>query len=137
MVTRVEDCVRTPLPRFEDWRGNLTVVEGTEHVPFAIRRAYWLYEVPGGEERTGHAYRRLEEFFIALSGSFDLVVDDGESQRTFQLNRSYYGVYVPSMIWRSLTNFSTNAVGLVLASEHYDEDDYLRSYDAFAAEKRR
>jgi oxalate decarboxylase/phosphoglucose isomerase-like protein (cupin superfamily) len=115
-----------------DPRGNLTPVEQTEDVPFEIKRAYWIYDVPGGAARGGHAYRILEEVFIALSGSFDLTVADGRGSTLRQtLNRSYYGVYVPSMTWRRLENFSTNAVCLILASRPYDEGDYLRDYEAF------
>jgi dTDP-4-dehydrorhamnose 3,5-epimerase-like enzyme len=115
-----------------DARGNLTPIEGARDVPFAIRRAYWIYDVPGGAVRGGHAYRTLEEVFVALSGSFDLSVDDGRGSTVRQtLNRSYYGVYVPSMMWRRLENFSTNAVCLILASEHYDESDYIRDYGEF------
>jgi hypothetical protein len=115
-----------------DPRGNLTPVEQTEDVPFPIRRAYWIYDVPGGAARGGHAYRTLEELFIALSGSFDLTVDDGLGSTVRQtLNRSYYGVYLPAMTWRRLENFSTNAVCLILASQPYDEGDYLRDYQTF------
>src|SRR2546423_11772381 len=109
-----------------DARGNLTPIEGTKDVPFAIRRVYWIYDVPGGAVRGGHAYRTLEEVFVALSGSFDLTVDDGGGSTVRQtLNRSYYGVYVPSMVWRRLENFSTNAVCLIFASQPYDEGDHL------------
>lgn len=115
-----------------DPRGNLTPVEQSEDVPFTIRRAYWIYDVPGGAARGGHAYRTLEELFIALSGSFDLTVDNGRGATMRQtLNRSYYGVYVPAMNWRRLENFSTNAVCLILASQPYDEGDYLRDYGEF------
>jgi dTDP-4-dehydrorhamnose 3,5-epimerase-like enzyme len=115
-----------------DPRGNLTPVEHNEDVPFAIRRVYWIYDVPGGSARGGHAYRTLEELFIALSGSFDLTVDNGRGSTVRQtLNRSYYGVYVPPMTWRRLENFSTNAVCLILASRPYDEGDYVRDYEAF------
>lgn len=131
----IDDCEVVGLPRIPDWRGSLTVIEGEEHVPFRIERAYWVYDVPGGEERGGHAYRTLEEFIVALSGSLDVVVDDGTGTRTIQLNRSYLGVYVPPLVWRSLTNFSTNAVCLVLASQPYAEGDYLRDRDAFMAAK--
>ncbi len=118
--------------KIPDPRGNLTPVEGAHEVPFAIRRVYWIYDVPGGASRGGHAYRTLEEVFVALSGSFDLVVDDGRGSTMRQsLNRSYYGVYLPAMVWRRLENFSTNAVCLILASQPYDEDDYLRDYAAF------
>jgi hypothetical protein len=115
-----------------DPRGNLTPVEGEHDVPFAIRRVYWIYDVPGGTARGGHAYRTGEEVFVALSGSFDLTVDDGRGSTVRQtLNRSYYGLYVPALTWRRLENFSTNGVCLVLASTPYEESDYLRDYDEF------
>jgi glyoxylate utilization-related uncharacterized protein len=123
------------LPRIPDRRGNLTFAESNSHFPFAARRVYWIYDVPGGAQRGGHAYRRLEEFIIALSGSFDVAISDGTNEWTFSLNRSYLGVYVPSMTWRELQNFSTNSVGLILASQHYDETDYIRDYGAFLAER--
>lgn len=127
----VGDCRRIDLPKILDARGNLTFVEGMKHIPFEIRRVYWIYDVPGGETRGGHAYRRLDEFLISLSGSFDVVLDDGAEKRTVQLNRSYYGLYIPRMIWRHLENFSTNAVCLILASTVYDENDYVRHYDQY------
>ncbi len=118
--------------KIPDPRGNLTPVEGRRDVPFSIRRVYWIYDVPGGAVRGGHAYRALEEVFVALSGSFDLTVDDGcGSTVRHTLNRGYYGIYVPAMMWRTLSNFSTNAVCLLFASRHYDEDDYVRDYDEF------
>jgi oxalate decarboxylase/phosphoglucose isomerase-like protein (cupin superfamily) len=120
--------------KIPDPRGNLTPVEGTADVPFAIQRVYWIYDVPGGALRGGHAYRTLQEVFVALSGSFDLIVDDGRGATVRQtLNRSYYGVYVPEMTWRVLENFSTNAVCMIFASRHYDEADYVRDYDEFRA----
>jgi hypothetical protein len=124
--------------KIPDPRGNLTPVEGGRDLPFDIRRTYWIYDVPGGATRGGHAYRTLEEVFVAVSGSFDLTVDDGRGSTHRQtLNRSYYGVFVPRMMWRRLENFSTNAVCLIFASQHYDESDYLRDYDAFCAERAR
>ena len=117
--------------KIPDPRGNLTPVEGEKDIPFRIRRVYWIYDVPGGAVRGGTAYRTLEEVFIALSGSFDLTVDDGRGSTVRQtLNRGYYGVYVPSMMWRRLSNFSTNAVCLILASKHFDEGDYI-DYDEY------
>ena len=117
-----------------DARGNHTPIEGSKDVPFPIRRTYWIYDVPGGAVRGEHAYRTLEEVFVALSGSFDLTVDDGRGSTVRQtLNRSYYGIYVPSMMWRRLENFSTNAVCLILASQPYDAGDYIRDYDEFCA----
>lgn len=119
------------LPRFLDHRGNLSVVEQHKDIPFAIRRAYWVYDVPGGEEREGHAYYRNEEFIIALSGSFDVITDDGRASVVFPLNRSYYGLYVPAGIRRTLTNFSTNSLALILASTPYDPSDYIYTRDDF------
>jgi WxcM-like, C-terminal len=120
--------------KIPDPRGNLTPVEGGLDIPFPIRRVYWIYDVPGGAVRGGKAYRRLEEVFVSLSGSFDLTVDDGRGSTVRQtLNRGYYGVYVPAMMWRRLSNFSTNAVCLIFASTHYDEADYVRDYDEFRA----
>jgi hypothetical protein len=125
-------CRLVELPKIPDPRGNLSFVEGHRHLPFSIKRCYWIYDVPGGEVRGGHAYETLEEFFIALSGSFDVVVDDGSSAPVhIHLNRSYFGLHVPHMIWRHLENFSTNAVCLILASQHYNEADYVRVYDDF------
>jgi hypothetical protein len=124
------------LPRIPDPRGNLTYVEPPTHVPFAVRRVYWIYDVPGGALRGGHAYRELKELIVALSGSFDVAISDGTNRWTFTMNRSYLGLYVPPMTWRELQSFSTNAVCLILASAHYDEADYIREYDAFLAERR-
>ena len=129
----VDDCTILQLPKIPDVRGNLTYVEGGVHVPFSIRRVYWIYDVPGGEVRGGHAYRTLQEVIIALSGSFDVLVSDGVNRRTIPMNRSYYGLYVPQMMWRQLANFSTNAVCLILASNPFDESDYIRRYDTFVA----
>ena len=119
------------LPKILDERGNLSFVEGENHIPFEIRRTYWIYDVPGGEKRGGHAYRELYELIIALSGSFDVVLDNGLEKKTFSLNRSYYGLYVPKMIWRQVENFSTNALALILASDTFDADDYIRDYEQF------
>lgn len=121
------------LPKVIDPRGNLSFIEGARHVPFDIRRVYWVYDVPGGQVRGGHAYRHNEELVVALSGSFDVVLDDGRRERIFPLNRSYYGLYVPRMVWRRMENFSTNALALVLASEPYSAEDYLRDHDEFKA----
>lgn len=121
------------LPKIEDHRGNLTFVEGNRHLPFEIARVYYLYDVPGGATRGGHAHRTLQQVFIALSGSFDVKLDDGKETRTYSLNRSYIGLYVPRMTWRELENFSSGAVCLVLASLPYDESDYLRKYEDFRA----
>ena len=119
------------LPKFLDTRGNLSFIEENNHIPFKIERAYWIYDVPGGEKRGGHAYRENEEFIVALSGSFDVVLDDGYERKAFSLNRSYYGLYVPKMIWREMVNFSTNSLALVLSSTKYDVEDYIRDYEVF------
>ena len=119
------------LPKIEDPRGNLSVIESGQHIPFEIKRTYLIFDVPGGQERGGHAYGRQVEFIVSLSGSFDVHIDDGETKETFSLNRSYYGLLVPAMIWRSMNNFSTNALCLVLSSTKFDESDYLRDYDDF------
>jgi len=119
------------LPKIEDPRGNLSFIEGNNHIPFAIKRTYLIYDVPGGQVRGGHAYKKLQEFIVALSGSFDVVLDDGKEKVTYSLNRSYYGLYVPKMVWRSMQNFSTNALCMTLASTIYDKDDYLRDYNNF------
>ena len=119
------------LPKIEDVRGNLTFIESEHHIPFEIKRVYWIYDVPGGQIRGSHAYKELHEFIVALSGSFDVVLDDGKGKKKFSLNRSYYGLYVPNLIWRSLENFSTNSLCLILSSRHYSEDDYVRNYDEF------
>ncbi|WP_019208910.1 sugar 3,4-ketoisomerase [Phocaeicola abscessus] len=119
------------LPKFLDARGNLSFVEENNHIPFKIERTYWIYDVPGGEFRGGHAYKKNREFIIALSGSFDVVLDDGNIREAFTLNRSYYGLYVPNLLWREMQNFSTNAVALVLASAEFEEADYIRDYNTF------
>lgn len=119
------------LPKFLDARGNLSFIEESSHIPFKIERAYWIYDVPGGEKRGGHAYKENEEFIVALSGSFDVVLDDGCERKTFSLNRSYYGLYVPKGMWREMENFSTNSLALVLSSTKFDKEDYIYDYDAF------
>lgn len=119
------------LPKFLDCRGNLSIVEELKEVPFKIERVYWIYDVPGGEKRGGHAYKENEEFIIALSGSFDVIIDNGETKETFSLNRSYYGLYVPKGLWRELNNFSTNSLALIVASTPYNQDDYIYSYPLF------
>ena len=119
------------LPKILDARGNLSFVEENKHIPFKIERTYWIYDVPGGEKRGGHAYKNNQEFIIALSGSFDVVLDDGKEQQVFSLNRSYYGLYVPKGLWREMNNFSTNSLALVLASTPYDPDDYIYDYETF------
>ncbi|MGA2677494.1 MAG: FdtA/QdtA family cupin domain-containing protein [Methanobacterium sp.] len=119
------------LPRVTDERGNLTFIEGDGHIPFDIKRVYYLYDVPGGEKRGGHAHKILKQFIIAANGSFDVILNDGKNKKRIHLNRSYYGVYIPTMVWRELDNFSSGSVCLVLASEHYLEDDYIRDFNEF------
>jgi dTDP-4-dehydrorhamnose 3,5-epimerase-like enzyme len=126
METKIID-----LPKFEDPRGNLSFIEEENHIPFKIERAYWIYDVPGGQIRGGHAFKEQREFIVALSGSFDVLVDNGAQKQSFSLNRSYYGLYIPSGLWREMENFSTNALALVLSSTEYDESDYIRDYDVF------
>jgi hypothetical protein len=117
------------LPKFIDSRGNLSVIEEMKELPFKIERTYWIYDVPGGEHRGGHAYKKNQEFIVALSGSFDVILDDGLEKKTFHLNRSYYGLYVPERLWREMDNFSTNSLALILSSTKYDVEDYIRDYD--------
>ncbi|SMF34364.1 sugar 3,4-ketoisomerase [Desulfovibrio gilichinskyi] len=119
------------LPKIEDNRGNLTFIENSRHIPFDIKRVYYLYDVPGGESRGGHAHKELRQYIIAASGSFDVILDDGKNKTTFSLNRSYYGLYIPKMTWRELENFSSGSVCLVLASEYYDPSDYYYTYEDF------
>ena len=128
---QLSKCKLIDLPRINDPRGNLTFVEGQRHVPFEIKRVFYLYDVPGGETRAGHALRTCEQFIVAMSGSFDVIADDGRSRSRFQLNRSYFGLYLPPLIWRELENFSSGSVCLVLASEPYAEPGYYRDYDEF------
>ena len=127
----VENCKLVELPRFLDARGNLSFVEQLNHIPFEIMRTYWIYDVPGGEARGGHAFKENQEFIVALSGAFDVVVDDGQTKKTFGLNRSYYGLYVPAGLWREMNNFSTNSLALEFGSEHYAKEDYIRDYGQF------
>lgn len=129
----IEQCRIIDLPKITDPRGNLTFIEGERHIPFPIRRVYYLYDVPGGGERGGHAHRNLHQLLIAMSGSFDVLLDDGKEKKTIHLNRSYFGIYIPTMIWRELNNFSSGSVCMVLASEYYTVEDYIRSYDEFTA----
>ena len=124
------------IPRIVDERGNLSVVEEDGLVPFTIKRSYWIYDVPGGEHRGGHAYKENCEFIIALSGSFDIVIDDGKERNVFSLNRSYYGLYVPHGLWREMENFSTNSLALILSSTDYDVNDYIRNYNEYLAYKK-
>ncbi|WP_322052660.1 sugar 3,4-ketoisomerase [Paraburkholderia bannensis] len=127
----LNDCRIIELPKITDPRGNLTFVEGDNHIPFDIKRVYYLYDVPGGSDRGSHAHRTLHQFVIAMSGSFDIVLDDGDRQRRFHLNRSYYGLYICPMMWRTLDNFSSGGVCMVLASAAFDPADYIREHDEF------
>lgn len=119
------------LPKISDPRGNLSVIEEFKQIPFKIERTYWIYDVPGGENRGGHAFKDTEELIVALSGSFDVIIDDGKEKKVFNLNRSYYGLYVPKGLWREMKNFSTNSLALVLSSTKYDANDYIRDYGEF------
>jgi hypothetical protein len=119
------------LPKILDERGNLSFIEEEKHVPFVIERVYWIYDVPGGQMRGGHAFKKQQELIVALSGSFDIEVDDGKVKEYFSLNRSYYGLYIPAGLWRQMQNFSTNSLALVLSSTSFDENDYIRDYDEF------
>lgn len=119
------------LPKYLDERGNLSVIEEGKEIPFQILRSHWVYDVPGGEKRGGHAYKVTEEFIVALSGSFDVVLDDGKEKQTFHLNRSYFGLYVPAGIWREMDNFSTNSLAFILSSTRYNASDYIRDYRVF------
>lgn len=130
-MMNISNCELISLPKFLDARGNLSFVEQFKHIPFEIKRTYWIYDVPGGEARGGHAYKENQEFVVALSGSFDVILDDGKVKKTFSLNRSYYGLYIPKGIWRAIDNFSTNSLALVLSSTEYDEEDYIYDYKKF------
>ena len=130
-MSTIEDVKIIELPKFLDARGNLSFAENYKQIPFEIKRTYWIYDVPGGEDRGGHAFRKNEEVVIALSGAFDVVVDDGDQKKTFSLNRSYYGLYIPAGLWRTMENFSTNSFALEFGSMHYDASDYVRDYEEF------
>ena len=119
------------LPKYEDPRGNLTYIEEFQNIPFEIKRVYWIYDVPGGQVRGGHAFIEQKEFFVALSGSFDVIINDGRNQQLFSLKRSYYGLYIPNGLWREMNNFSTNSVAMVLSSTYYNSNDYLREFNTF------
>lgn len=131
MSVLLEKCKLVDLPKISDPRGNLTFIEGERHIPFDIKRVYYLYDVPGGAERGGHAHKALHQLIIAISGSFDVVLNDGIDSRRYHLNRSYYGLYVCPMIWRELDNFSSGSVCMVLASNRYEESDYYRDYESY------
>lgn len=130
-MSNCNDLKIIELPKYLDARGNLSFVQNNSQVPFEIKRTYWVYDVPGGESRGGHAYKETEEFVIALSGSFDVIVDDGIERKFFHLNRSYYGLYIPKGMWREIYNFSTNSLALEFASTKYNSVDYIRDYDEF------
>ena len=129
----IKDCRIIQLPKITDPRGNLSIIEQIKQIPFEIKRVHWIYDVPGGFDRGGHAFFETEEFIVALSGSFDVVVDDGTDKKIFQLNRSYFGLYVPKGMWRTMTNFSTNSLALVLSSTDFDEKDYMSDYEEYKA----
>lgn len=131
VIMTIAKCKIVDLPKITDPRGNLTFIEANQHTPFDINKVYYLYDVPGGAERGGHAHKELQQLIIAMSGSFDVVLDDGHEKKRFHLNRSYFGLYVCKMIWRELDNFSSGAVCLVLASNHYSESDYYRDYGEY------
>lgn len=124
------------LPKIEDPRGNLSFVEEESHIPFSIERVYWIYDVPGGETRGGHAFKNQQEMIVSLSGSFDVVVDDGSTSKRYHLNRSYFGLYIPAGFWRQMEDFSTNSLAMVLSSTRYDEQDYIRVHEDFLAYKK-
>jgi dTDP-4-dehydrorhamnose 3,5-epimerase-like enzyme len=130
----IENCKIIDLPKINDPRGNLTFIEGGRHVPFDIKRVYYLYDVPGGSERGGHAHKELHQLIVAMSGSFDIHLDDGHEKKIIQMSRSYYGLYVCPMMWREIDNFSSGAVCMVLASNYFDENDYYRDYSKFIAD---
>ena len=132
-MATILDAKIISLPKIGDARGNLSIIEQFKQIPFEIKRTYWIYDVPGGMDRGGHAYKENQEFIVALSGSFDVVLNDGEEEKVFSLNRSYLGLYVPKGIWRTMTNFSTNSLALVLSSTDYDEDDYILDFDRYKA----
>ena len=127
----LQKCKLIDLPKVSDPRGNLTFIEGNSHIPFDIKRVYYLYDVPGGSERGGHAHKGLSQLIIAMSGSFDIHISDGNERQTFHLNRPYFGLYICPMIWRELDNFSSGSVCMVLASDQYNEKDYYRSYNGY------
>ena len=134
-MTSIDDCQVRELPRMYDRRGSLTAITNREHVPFDIVRTYFLYDVPGGESRGGHAHQQLQQLIVAVMGAFDVVLDDGRAQKRVRLDRAYYGLYVPTLIWRELVNFSSGGICLVLASLPFDEQEYIRDHDTFLSTK--
>lgn len=128
---KVKDCLVVNLQKIGDRRGNLSIIEEQKQIPFDIKRVYYIYDVPGGERRGGHAYKENQEFIVALSGSFDVKLNDGKEERVFSLNRSYYGLYVPNGLWREMENFSTNSLALILSSTEFDDDDYIMKFDEY------
>jgi dTDP-4-dehydrorhamnose 3,5-epimerase-like enzyme len=133
----IQDCKIIQLPKIDDPRGSLTFIEAGRHIPFSLQRVYYLYDVPSGAERGGHAHKALHQLIIAMGGSFDIHLDDGHEKKTVHLNRSYYGLHIPPMIWREIDNFSSGAICMVLASNYYDEFDYYRDYDEFVNDVKR
>jgi hypothetical protein len=131
MMDKLKNVKLLHLPKLPDDRGNLSVIQENDHIPFKIKRVYWIYDVPGGEYRGSHAFKDTEEFIVAMSGSFDVILHNGIEEMRFSLNRSYYGLYIPNMTWRSLENFSTNSLALILASRLYREVDYIRDFNQF------
>lgn len=131
MKITLSDVQLINLPKIEDPRGNLSIIEEEKHIPFKIERTYWIYDVPGGQVRGGHAFKNQQELIVALSGSFDVLVDDGKDRKVFSLNRSYYGLYLPAGLWRQMENFSTNSLAMVLSSTLFSEEDYIREYPDF------
>lgn len=131
MGTTLSDVKIITLPKVEDPRGNLSFIEEEKQIPFKIERTYWIYDVPGGQKRGGHAFKEQQELIVALSGSFDVTVDDGTEKKTFSLNRSYYGLYIPAGLWRQMENFSTNSLAMAISSTPFSEDDYIREYPDF------
>lgn len=130
-MSTLNDVKMINLPKIADERGNLSIIENIKNVPFVMKRVHWIYDVPGGIDRGGHAFKENEEFIVALSGSFDVLLDDGKEQKVVSLKRSYYGLYIPSGIWRVMNDFSTNALALVLSSHDYSDDDYILDYEEF------
>ena len=130
-LTMISHCKLIDLPKINDTRGNWSIIEGGKHIPFNIKRVYYLYDVPGGSDRGSHAHKKLHQFIVAMSGSFDVELDDGKEKKRFHLNRSFTGLYICPMMWRDLDNFSSGSVCMVLASDYYDENDYIRNYKEF------